>query len=104
MLVRTFDLFGLAFQYQIFLKLFKKRMDKSNRKLKILYQCIKASAMWQHMLHIPPRKYTHLLTAPKKQNKTEPHKRAYLSEKRRFRGTNIRKMGQKQKRIRQKLD
>ena len=31
-------------------------MDKNNRKLKILYKCIKASAIWQHMLHIPPTK------------------------------------------------
>ena len=33
-------------------------MDKSNRKLKILYKCIKAntSAIWQHRLHIPPTK------------------------------------------------
>ena len=31
------------------------------------------------MLHIPPTKSTHLLTAQTK--KDEPHKRAYLSEK-----------------------
>ena len=54
-------------------------MDKNNLKLKILYKCIKAnvSAIWQHMLHIPPT-HTHLVTAEKKSQ--EPHKRAYLSE------------------------
>ena len=33
-------------------------MDKNNCKLKILYKCIKTntSAIWQHMLHIPPTK------------------------------------------------
>ena len=37
----------------------KKRMDKNNCKLKILYKCTKAnnnSAIWQHMLHISPTK------------------------------------------------
>ena len=40
--------FGQAFQYQI--KTIIKRMDKSTRKLNILYKCIKAntSAIWQH--------------------------------------------------------
>ena len=54
-------------------------MYKNNRKLQILYKCIKtnASAIWQHMLHIPP-KNTHLLTAQK--TNQEPHKRAYISE------------------------
>ena len=53
----TINHFGLAFQYQI-KKYIKKRIDKSNCKLKILYKCIKAntSVMWQHMLHIPPTK------------------------------------------------
>ena len=37
----TIDRFGLAFRYQIF-KNYRKTMDKSNRKLKILYKCIKA--------------------------------------------------------------
>ena len=53
----TIDRFGLAFQYQIN-KILKKRMDKNNRKLKILYKRIKAntSAIWQNMLHISPTK------------------------------------------------
>ena len=35
-------------------------MDKNNRKLNILYKCITAntSALWQHVLHIPPTKVT----------------------------------------------
>ena len=38
--------------------LFFERMDKNTRKLKTPYKCIKAntSAIWQHMLHIPPTK------------------------------------------------
>ena len=48
------DRFGLLFQYQML----HKRMDKDYCKLKLLYKCIKAntSAIWQHMLHIPPTK------------------------------------------------
>ena len=38
----------------------------------------------------------------KKQNKKEPHKRTYCSEKRRFREKDVRRMSQKQKRIRRK--
>ena len=44
-------------------------MDKYNRKLKILYKCIKAnniSAVWQHMLYIPPTKILRLLTTQTK--------------------------------------
>ena len=53
----TIDHFDLAFHYQI-IKIIKRRMDKNNCKLKILYKYIKAntSAIWQHMLHIPPGK------------------------------------------------
>ena len=52
----TTDRFGLAFQYQIFNNIYK-RTDKNNPKLKI-HKCIKTntSAIWQHMLHIPPTK------------------------------------------------
>ena len=50
----TIDRFGLAFQYQI---LKQKRMDENNRNIKMVYN-INAyrltSAIWQHMLHIPP--------------------------------------------------
>ena len=43
----------------------KKPKDKNNRKFKILYKFIKAStsAIWQHMLHIPPTK-----DSPKRSN------------------------------------
>ena len=53
----TSDRFVLAFQYQI-KKEKEKRVDKCNRKLKILYQCIKdnTSAIWQQMLYTPPTK------------------------------------------------
>ena len=49
----TIDRFGLAFQYQI-KTIIKKRMDKCNCRLKILYN--NTSAIWQHMLHIPTTK------------------------------------------------
>ena len=50
--------FGLAFQYQIFFKLYK-RMEKTIANLKYCISArIKAntSAIWQHMLQIPPTK------------------------------------------------
>ena len=75
-------------------------MDENNRKLKIPYRCITAntSAMWQHMLHIPP---THLKTA--QTNKTEKsHTKEPTFGKWRFREKEARRMGQKQKRRRQK--
>ena len=52
----TIDHFGLAFEYQI-IKVLNKRMDKTNRKLKIVCTRIKAntSATRQHMLHIPTK-------------------------------------------------
>ena len=61
-------------------------MDKNNHKLKILYKLIKAntSATWHaaYAAHAT-NKHAHLLTA-QKQQKQEPHKRAYLSENRGF--------------------
>ena len=73
----TIDRFDLAFQYQITKT--NKRMDKNNRKLKILHKCMKAntSAIWQHMLHIPPIKE---ISKPLTKTKQEPHKRVYHSE------------------------
>ena len=86
------------------------RSDVSIPDLKIIKyynnKCIKANTttIWQHMLHIPPTKYEY--SAPnlsqKTPNKQEPHKRAYLSKKWRFRDTEVRRMGQKHKRITQK--
>ena len=69
----------LAFQYQI-----KKYIKKNGQK----------------QLQI---KNTHMLTAQTKQKRQEPHKRAYLSKNGGlWENKKIRKMGQKQKRIRQK--
>ena len=67
-------------------------MDKNNRKVKILYKCIKANTnpIWQHN--------THLLTA-KTKIKQEPHKRGYLSKNWGFREKQFRRMGQKQKKV-----
>ena len=52
-------------------------MDKNNRKLKILYNCImaNASATWQQMLHIPPTKIknTQLLTAKNNNTQNKSH-------------------------------
>ena len=58
-------------------------MDKNNRKLKILYKCIKAntSAIWQHMLHIPPTKaYSSPNRSNKQKDKSHTKEPAYLSE------------------------
>ena len=78
-------------------------MDKSNRKLNILYKCIKAntSAIRQHnMLHIPPTKI--LIPKPLKNKTTKKATQKSLPfEKLRFREKEVRRMSQKQKRIRQ---
>ena len=57
-------------------KMIKKRMDKNNRKVNRLYKSINTSAIWQHVLHIPPTKIH--LTAPK--NKTRATQKSILSE------------------------
>ena len=55
----------------------QNRMDK-NCKLKILYKCI--SAIYDSICCTDQQLSTHLLTAQTNQRQ-EPHKRAYLSEK-----------------------
>ena len=76
-----------------------QKVDKNDCNLKILYKCIKAntSPIWQHMLHIPPTKV--LLTA---QTKQKDKIKSLLSGKWKFREKDVRRMGQKQKRIRDK--
>ena len=76
---------------------------QNNGKFKIQHKCIKAdtSATWQHRLHIPPTKVLSSQLLGKKQ-KQEPHKRAYLSENGGLGEKEARRMGQRQKRIRQK--
>ena len=51
-------------------------MDKNNCKLKILYKGIKAnsSAIWQHMLHIPPT----IVIIPNRSNKQKDNLFIYL--------------------------
>ena len=80
----TIDHFGLTFQYQI-KKIFKKRMDKSNHKLKILQFKVNASRLIPVSYGSIYGTYHQLKssspspTAPKKRRQ-EKHKRAYLSE------------------------
>ena len=70
-------------------------MDKNNRKLQILYKYIKAntSAIWQHTLHTCPNRSK---KPPRSTQKIIPF------GKWRFREKEVRRMGQTQKRIRQK--
>ena len=78
-------------------------MDKNNCKLKILYKWIKAntSAIWHHMLHIPPIKI--LISQTLKQTKkTRATQKSLPFGKWRSREKEVRRMGQKQKKIRQK--
>ena len=77
-----------------------KRMDRNNRKLKILYKDeYQAVPCGSIIMLIPPTKNTSLLTA-QKTKKQEPHKRANLLEK--GREKEVRGMGLKQKGIKQK--
>ena len=63
----------LIYQYQIFKKC-RKGMDRSNKKIEIVCECIIANTSGS-MLHIPP---TNLLLLAAKQ---EPYKKAYLLTK-----------------------
>ena len=85
-------------------KICKKWMDKKNCKKNLLNKCIKAntSALWQHMLHTYHQlKYSspNLSNKQKDQSRT---KKPIPFGKWRFREKEVRKMNQKQKRIRQK--
>ena len=73
-------------------------MDKSNKKLQILYKCITAntSAIWQHAAHTTDQ---FLLAA-----KQEAYKKAYLLTKNieEFSGKSSEERTSRQKKIRQK--
>ena len=81
-------------------------MDKNNRKLKMLYKCVKAktSAMWQNMRHITPTKI--LISQPiKNNNKSHTKERPRLtglSENGGLGGTQSGEWAKSRKKIRQK--
>ena len=95
----------VSFQSGVSIPDFNKKLKKNGQnphKFKILYIRLipRTSAIWQHMLHIPPTKI--FISSPLKKTKQDPHERAYLSELGGLGKNEVRKMGQKQKQIRQK--
>ena len=97
----TIDRFGLAFQYQI-KQIIKKRMDKNNCKLKILYKCMKANTSPIYgSISCAYHQLKNLLTA-QQQQKTKSHTEEPTFRKMEVEGEKkeVRRMGQKQKRIR----
>ena len=73
-----------------------------NRKLKILYKCIKAntSAIWQHNLCCTYHQLKHSSPNRSKSPTGATQKSLYLSENGALGGKEGRRMGQKQKRMR----
>ena len=76
-------------------------MNKNNRKLKIIYKCIKA-VPYDSMLYTPPTKI--LISKPHQKGGVgvEAIQKSLPFGKWSFREREFRRMGQKQKRIRQK--